>query len=257
MLQREYGALPKLDATDSEPERIDYAFIQNVWETRATTFERLLFWSMIGKVLESALRQLDSHLLGMAITVAQLMPPSADGRIHSLREVAGRASSPWSSNLEHHMLFLGAESLAGHVVSHGRTEFIDDLRVQTTLLPVYQMAYEVSAAAYPIMYANRVAGCLVCSSTQPEYFHPAWRRALIQDYTWLLAPAFPPDHFFEIKQIELRLMPPPEVQYTQFVTFQRRVIALMKEAYKASDFLTRPQAEQLVWQQLEEELLRF
>ncbi len=43
LLQREYGALPKLDATDNEPERIDYAFIQNVWETRATTPERLLF----------------------------------------------------------------------------------------------------------------------------------------------------------------------------------------------------------------------
>jgi hypothetical protein len=153
------------------------------------------------------------------------------------------------------MQFLGAESLAGYVTSCCRSEFIDDLQSQTTFLPVYQTEYEMSTMACPIMYANRVAGCLLFSSTQPRYFQAEARRTLINDYAHLLAPAFQPAHFFAPEQIELQIMPPLEAQQAMFATFQQRVNALMTEAYHASRLLPRLQAEELAWQQIEGELL--
>ncbi len=254
LLQREYGQMQEIEAMP-QGEKIDYAFIQQIWEAWATTPAHLQFWTLSGKILESALRQLDAHSMGMAITIAQLMSPSPQGTIRSLHEIAGLGSHPWPPNLEQRMLFLGAESLAGYVVSHGRTAFIDDLRDQMNVLPIYQTEYEVSAAACPIMHAHRIAGCLIFSSTQPAYFQSEERRSLIKDYTQLLAPVFSPEQFFEPQQIQLQLMPAPEKQYKAFATFQQRVNDHMKEAYSASQLLTRLQAEQMVWQQIEEELL--
>ena len=68
---------------------------------------------------------------------------------------------------------------------------------------------------------------------------------------------FPPDQFFELAQIQLWLMPPLEIQYRTLATFQQRVNVLIKEAYTASQVLTRTQIEQQVWQQIEEELLEI
>jgi transcriptional regulator with XRE-family HTH domain len=254
LLQREYGQFQEFETAD-RPEKIDYAFIQQIWEVRATTHTHLQFWTLSDKIFESALRQLDPQQMGMSITLAQLMPPSPHGSIRSLREVAGLGSWPWSPNLEHQLLFLGAETLAGYVVSHSRVGIINDLRDRGTLLPISQREHVVSAAACPIMHANRVAGCLLFSSTQPAHFQSDGRRSLINDYTQLLALVFLPDQFFEQSQIQLWLMPPPEIQYRTFATFHQRVNRLMKEAYAVSQLLTRPQAEEQIWRQIEEELL--
>jgi len=256
LLQREYGPFQELEITD-RAEKIDYAFIQQIWEARARTPAYLQFWTLSGKIFESALRQLDPQQMGMSITLAQLMPPSAHGYIRSLREVAGLGSPPWTPNLEHLLLFLGAETLAGYVVSHGRAEVIDDLENQTTLLPFSPREHVVSVAASPVMHANRITGCLLFSSTQPAHFQSEGRRSLINDYTQLLAPVFLPEQFYELSQIQLWPMPPAEIQYRTFANFQRRVNGLLKEAYAASQLLTRLQAEEQVWQQIEEELLRL
>jgi transcriptional regulator with XRE-family HTH domain len=254
LLRQEYGPLQELEDTNL-PEQIDYLFLRHYWETRATTPAHLQFWALSSEILQNAFRQLTTKGVGLALTVAQVMPPSPQGVVHSLREVAGLGSSPWPVDLEHHMQFLGAESLVGYVASHCHAEFIDDLRQQNTILPAYRAEYEVSALVAPILYANCIAGCLLCSSNQPDYFRSEARRALLGDYTQLLASAFTPEQFVDPQQIQLQLMPPRQVQQTTFATFQTRVNALLKEAYQSSRLLTRPQAEQQVWQQLEEDLL--
>lgn len=256
LLQREYSHFQEASISDGQG-KIDYAFIQQVWEARATTPAHLQFWTLSGKILESALRQFDPQRMGMCITLAQLMPPSPLGSIRSLREVARLGNPPWSPNLEHRMRYLGAETLAGSVVSHGCAEFVDDLRVQARALHICQGEYEVSAAGCPIMYANRVAGCLLCASTQAAQFQSQEQRSLIKDYTQLLAQVFPPELFFEPPQIQLWLMPTPEIQDRTLATFQQRVNAHMREAYTTSQAVTRAQIEQQVWQQMEEELLEI
>jgi hypothetical protein len=107
------------------------------------------------------------------------------------------------------------------------------------------------------MYANRVAGCLLVSSTQPRYFVSQNRLALIADYAHLLALAFTPQQFYPLEWIELQLMPPLAVQRQLFATLQHRIKQMLQEAFLDSRSLRREEAEQLAWQQLEEELLHL
>jgi uncharacterized protein YlzI (FlbEa/FlbD family) len=50
-------------------------------------------------------------------------------------------------------------------------------------------------------------------------------------------------------------MPPAEVQHELFATFQQRIIEQMKALPNTKRIVTRMEAEQIVWQQLEEELI--
>ena len=133
-------------------------------------------------------------------------------------------------------------------------EAIGDLK-EATLLPAYQTEHEVSALASPILYANRVAGCLLFSSTQRNYFLSPARQALISGYTRLLALAFEPEEFYPMSLIELRLMPPIQVQRELFAEFQQRVYTVVLESYNMQRSLTYQEAEQAAWQQIEEELI--
>jgi hypothetical protein len=247
-----------LDQTPPEPARhLDPDFLRGVWKMRAETTSLLLFWTLCNHVLQHALRQLDPERAGMSITVAQCMPPAQDGMISSLREVFGRGTPPWPTDMEREAMFLGAESLVGYVVSLCHPEAIGDLRTEETHLPSYQVGYEVSAAAFPLMYTNRVAGCLLVSSTIPNHFAVPGRFQLIQDYAYQIAEAFTPEQFYPLEQIRLRLMPSFEMQYPLLVTLQDRINRLMLRAHSDGNHppLTRLQAEALIWQQLEEELL--
>ena len=242
---------------DALPPGLPPALVNEVLETRASSSDNQRYWTICRQVLQHALRQLDPDPVGMAITVVRCMPPTPDGKIHSLRENIGLGNAPWESDLEPKALFLGAESLAGHVTQTGRYEQIPDLKMQSSFLPAYQTAYEVSAAAYPIKYAHRVAGCLLLSSTQPEYFLSEARRTLIQNYANLLALAFEPQEFYPPELIQLALMPPLQVQQSYFVGYRQEILKLMRESTQTEHPLTMTQAEELAWQQIEAILLQL
>jgi hypothetical protein len=258
LIRQEYGdtALPE-HVGASLVDRIDYAFLRHIWHARATTSLRLLFWTVCGQVLEHAVRQLDPGQVGLCISVVQCVPPVGDGKVFTLRETRGRGTSPWPAESPNYsLMFLGAESLAGYAVSCCSEQIIDDLREPAQgLQPSYRTAHEVSAIAQPIMYANRIAGSLLCSCTLPGYFRLEARRSLIADYTQLVAQSLPLEQFFAPEQIGLQIMPPLEVQQAKFATFQQRVTDLMQEENRRSRFLTRQQAEARIWQQFAEELL--
>jgi len=240
---------------DRSSQEISYQFIMEVLETRATTPTPLRFWSITRLVLQQALRQFDPERVGLAITVVRCMPPGKDNKIHSLRETVGLGTPPWGGDLEEKALLLGAESLAGHVTVSCRLEQIGDLRVNRTFLPAYQVEHEVSAVACPIMYASHVAGCLLLSCTQPNYFLPEDRLSLVRGYTHLLSLAFEPDDFYSPQCFDLRIMPPPNVQEQHLAGFRMRVLKLMQGSPNSQTRLASPQAEQMAWQQLEETLL--
>jgi hypothetical protein len=182
------------------------------------------------------------------------MPPR-EQKIRSLRESVGLGTPPWGGDLEEKALLLGAESLAGHVTVSCRLEHIGNLQTNKTFLPAYQVEHEVSAAACPIMYACRVAGCLLLSSTQPDYFAPEARLSLIRGYTSLVALAFNPDEFYNPGQIALHIMPPPDKQQEHFTGFRQRVLQHMQESAMREAHLASTDAEQLEWQYIEERLL--
>jgi len=227
-------------------------FYTRVFSARASINESLRFWSICTLILQQALGQLDPDRLGMAITVVRCMPPFNGGKIRCLRESVGQGTPPWSGDLEQQGMLLGAESLAGYVVTTCRPAAIQNIPQDRSPLPAHQAAFEVSAAAHPILFTGRLAGCLLISSTQPNYFLSPARLSLIQSYADLVALAFESEDFYESQDIELQMMPSHEVQKNYFANFRQRVTQVMKE-HPAHNL----QAEQMVWQQLEEELLQL
>jgi len=123
--------------------------------------------------------------------------------------------------------------------------------------PTCQGEYEVSAAGFPIFYASRIAGCLLLSSTQPNYFLPPSRPSLIQGYTNLVALAFEPEDFYPHTLVDLRVMPPLHVQQTYFAGFRQRIRKRMQESLTTQHPLKLTLAERLVWQELEEIFLQL
>ena len=198
--------------------------------------------------------QLDPQRLGMAVIVVRCIPPTHGNKVRSLREVIGCGTPPWESTLENHSILLGAESLAGYVVSTGHFAENQNLRELPGRDPGYPGQWEESAVAAPIMFAVGIAGCLLVSSTQPNYF-TATRSKLVESYAELIALAFDRQEFYAPEQIALGILPSFEVQQPIITGYRQRVIDLVRQALRNHQPLTTLQAEQLVWQQLEEELL--
>src|SRR5258708_12384815 len=117
LVEEEYVEISDSPSGD-QPDGVEYAFIRQVFETRATTPANLLFWSLSRRVIQQALRRLDPERVGMSITLVQCMPPSSDGKIHSLRDSVGLATPPSPPALQQKAIFFIADSLPSHVFPH-------------------------------------------------------------------------------------------------------------------------------------------
>lgn len=255
LLDQEHLVPGEEDESNASGE-LPYSFIMQVHDTYATIPDALRPWTIFRLILQHALRQLDPERLGMAVTIVQCMPPTHDGLIHSLREVTGLGTPPWEGDLDNYALFLGAESLAGYVVMVQHPEAVQNLKTDTTLVPAYQTEHEVSAIASPILFANRTAGCLLISSTQPNYFLSQARISLIHGYARLIALAFEPHEFYPPTIIQLSIMPPTSVQRELLKTFRQRVHNILKDSFSIQQWLSSKDAEQQAWQQIEEEMMK-
>jgi len=245
-----FAAAMRDEARQGESTVIPSEFYERVLHTRADTPQSLLFPLLWDLILQQALEHLDPRRQGMVIMVATCMPPSTGQKVRSLRERTGRGTPPWRRDLEQQAIFLGAESLAGHVIGSLHLEVNQDLRDEHTRSPGYRGPWEESAAAVPIMSMGKVAGSLLVSSAQRDYFLPS-RCKLIESYAELIALAFAPEDFYEPRQINLGVLPPYGVQQPYISGFRKRVLAVMQQ---------QPmhvfEAEQLVWHQIEAELLQ-
>lgn len=235
-------------------QQISPEFFAHVLNIRTTTTENLRFWRISDEVLKQALLQLDPNHLGMAVMLIQCMPPSPiDGKVRSLRERTGKGTPPWTADLEHDVLFLGLESLSGYSIEVRHIVSDDDLR-QSKPFPAVQDGYEVSAAAHPIRFEGRIAGCLLASSTQPKYFSQE-RLNLLATFSDLISLAFDEKDFYPASMIELRVIPKPEIQRPILANFRQRLTAKFQQAAQQSQQLSNAQIEMAVWQEIEAELL--
>ncbi len=238
------------DLTGDASNEIPSEFYRRVFNAHAGTNPTLRYWSISSLILQQALSQLDPDRKGLAMTVVRCMHTSESKKIRSLRESVGKGTPPWPSDLEQKGMFLGAESLAGYVVTTCHPAQIQNI-FEDKSLPAHSVEHEVSAAAHPLLYTGRIAGCVLISSTQPEYFISQARNALIGEYANLLALAIEPEEFDDPRDIELMMMPSHAEQKKYFATFRQRVTqALMTTS------MNNLQAEQHVWEHLEEELLQ-
>jgi hypothetical protein len=259
LLKDEKGLRDVVNLTaDEEVKEIPTEFYANVLTARATTNATLRFWSTCHLILQQALGQLDPDHLGMSLWVARCMPPSGPyQKVRSLRESVGLGTGPWAGNLEQHAMFLGAESLAGNVVTLGRPGIIPDIEKEPPITPYTLVEHEKSAAIYPILYAGRIAGVLLVSSAQKNYFLSQAHTDLVQRYADLVALAFDPPNFYPPEQIALCVMPSSDDQRAYFAKFRQLVADTMRQAAHRNRPVNNVQADMLVWQQLEDDLLKL
>lgn len=248
--------LPSAEDADQEvlAGKIPSDFYASVLDAVAMTREEHRFFTISNRVLSQALGQLDPNNLGMALSIAQCVPPLPGQKVRSLREIVGRATAPWQSTLSQEALFLGIESLAGYALAKGRVYVAHSRTDQLGFYTVRWEEWEESAIACPIMREGRYAGCLVASSTQPGYFL-LYRQTLMERYAQLLTLAFEPEDFYDQQDIQLLPMPAREVQFERSTNFRERISQIILEANRKGQVMDIRQAERLVWQQLEEELL--
>src|SRR5260370_26546815 len=242
---------------DVVPKEIARSFYTHVLDTYVATPPSLRFWSICPLILQHILEHLDPEQRGMELLVVRCMPPAGqDQKIHSLREYVALGTPPWQTDLEERNLFLGAESLADYAGSPCHTAVIQNLQQDHSFLPAQQEENERSAATFPLMLASHIAGCLLVSSTQPQYFHRP-RLAVLKQYTNLLVLAFQTEEFYDPATIELHMMPSQRVQQPYFATFRQRVAAGLAQAKAMQQPLPSHHAEHLARQQLEQELLQI
>ncbi|HLI68312.1 MAG TPA: GAF domain-containing protein [Ktedonobacteraceae bacterium] len=235
-------------------EVVPSAFFRQLLKDRASVVESMQFWQISTAVLDEALRLLDPHHLGLAVTPVLCMPP-IEGKIRSLREHGGRGTFPWVSDLSHLSTFLGMNSLAGHVVQNGRAASVRDIEHEQ-IIPAfsYPENLEKSSAAAPIWLEGKIAGCLLASSAQLDYFTQS-RMDLLDTLASIYSLALNPGDFYDLDQVHLRYMPHPDVQQIHLQSYRERVARLMTDADEAGQPLSCAQAEMCAWREIEDILL--
>lgn len=205
-------------------------------------------------LLQQALEQLDPVRRGMSISLICCTHPRVGRKVRSLREIGGMGTLPWKHDLEQKTTFLGAESLVGSVVSRCRRVLVNS-REELTFSSVRWTEHEQSAVAFPICRHGRVAGCLLSASAVPHYFTET-HLSLLERYSHLASLIFEPDEFFGLADLDLQLMPEYELQVPYFQNFNQRVSRKFTDALTQSTHISLQDARQLVWQEIEEELLQ-
>lgn len=239
------------------PEEIPSIFYRQVIQAHVTLPQALHFSSVCDTILLQALMQLDPNRVGMEITIVQCMPPVRDNIVKSMRESIGRGTPPLTRELEQRTIFLGAESLAGYAATNGRLYTVRSREEGVNLFPVHWIGPEESAVACPIMRADTIAGCLLVSSIQPDYFASPSRSTLIQHYADLLVIAFEQNQFYKHETLMLHSMPRYEKQGSIIHTFRSRVVQLMLRSQREQIEMDIIQAEQQIWREIEQELLDY
>lgn len=207
-------------------------------------------------ILQQAVKQFDPHYQGISINLVCCMPPRVGRtRVRSLREVSGKGTWPWAHDLEQKTMFLGAESLVGHMLTQSRPLVINS-RQEITFFPANWTQHECSVAAFPILWQARVAGGLLVSSAL-EGFFTAERVSLLEHYSYLAALIFKPEEFYQLSDIDLGMMPSEDAQIPYFRDFHQRISQKFADALLTENRITLQEARELVWQDLEDELLRI
>ncbi|GAC1645537.1 MAG: hypothetical protein NVS4B12_11690 [Ktedonobacteraceae bacterium] len=204
------------------------------------------YWQVTQAIFEYALLHLDSDRRGLAITYANLMPAHEDG-FHSLREAAMRGNYPWPFSLESRA-YLGSTTLAGTAAMLQRLQTWDNLDNEERL-QVDIDEFERSAAACPVMYAGRIAGVLIISSTQPGFFADPMACKAVTEYAQLLALALQPKDFYPCALLHLRPMLEVKWQRAEIGhSYVNRIIT-----YARKHMISRQDAEQHVLIEMEQE----
>ncbi len=231
---------------------IPTAFYARVLHAYTTTTPILRTSTVGALIIQQLLSQIDPLGVGTIVIVSQCVHPPPGCKVRSLRVTQYRMTVHYGFFLEHRTFFLGAESQMGIALSAGHPSLIQTEEELLRVFPTHYFDQNKSSVAYPILLESRAAGALYIASVQNNYFSQAHQN-LISSYVDLIALAFEPEDYYDLQEIGLSIMPPFHMQQSLLANFQNRVTRQMLMAAQKSYLLTRTQAEQVVWQEIEEE----
>jgi hypothetical protein len=231
---------------------IPFDFYARLLAAYAHTDSSLASWSISHLGLLQALTQLDPERLGLEIILLQCTPPVAGQPVRTLCERAGIGAHAQERGVGWHVAFRGAESFAGYAISYGRPAVIQDLSIDPGLF-ISLDGTEKSIAAYLLQRRGQIAGCLLVTSPQLDYFSQA-RCDLVNQYANLLALAFSDEDFYPPNRIVLhKLAWHVARQQDTNMQFPALVMKVLQEAHPGT--LLQADAERMVLHKLEADLL--
>jgi hypothetical protein len=255
LISKEFPTFLLTDVENQQQlQEISATFYAQVLETYTSNPIQLRTSTVSALILRHMLAQLDAHQTGLALIIVKCTTPPSGKKVRSLFQTHGRGTNLWSILQDNHAHFYGAESQAGHALITGHPIILQSRAERKRLFPVHDALYEQSSAVYPILLGERTSGCLGIISAQENYFTSAHLK-LIEAYVDLLVLAFEPHEFYDLRSIELGIMPDYNQQILALTHVQQRVMQHMIQAMRQQRQMTRPEAERIVWQELEEELL--
>jgi len=208
--------------------------------------EEARFWQISQAIFDHALQHLDPELMGLAITYAKLMPPREDG-IHSLLELSIRGHSPWPELFDS-KAYLGSTTLAGAAIMTQRLQIWSSTDNNSRIL-VEIDENEHSACAVPVIRGAHVAGVLIVSSTQPDFFRDPVHSQAVNEYALLLNIGLNSRDFYPFSLLSMRPMPTLKWQREQIAQFYAdRIIT-----YARKHATSRRESEFYVQRELEME----
>ena len=227
-----------------------------VLATRAYTPANQRFWTIANLILRQAIEQFDASDQGVAVWITRCMRNDNEEveKIRSLYVALGYHTRK-CERLEQERMFLGIESAEGEALATGHPIVYQDLRHAGFLTPKTPVVEHCCAAVYPITGQGQVAGTFSVAGMSADYFLLPERATLVQLYSELLSLAFAPTDFVPREKLFLGVMPGYHVQKNHTTHFRQRVAALMGEEFRRGRSIGTIEAEALVWQKLEEELL--
>ncbi|MDQ2884505.1 MAG: hypothetical protein M3Y39_00270 [Chloroflexota bacterium] len=236
-----------LDTTPTGIREVRKDIYRRVLELVATISEEdTRFWQVSQAIFEYALQHMDAERQGLAITFARLMPARKDG-IHSLREAAMHGNPPWPFDIES-KAYLGSTTLAGTAVTMQRMLVWNSVG-SGDRLQVEVDDFEASACAVPVTRGNSIAGALIVSSTQPDFFNDPMASQAVLEYAQLLATALSEADFQPHSRLNLRPFPDLKSQREHITrSYVGRILT-----YARKNGRSRTEAELMVRAEMEEE----
>lgn len=255
--EKKTGNLSLLLASEEQvTPRIPSELYSLVLAARAHTPGHLRFWTIANMILRQAMEQLEAsgQVITMWITRCMRNDDKKAKKIRSLQLTLGYCNRKLE-RIEQEGMFLGVEAAEGEALAMGHPIIYQNLRQAGFLTPKTPVMDHCSAAIYPITYQGLVAGTFSVASMSADYFLMPERATLVQHYSELLSLAFAPADFVSRENMLLGLMPDYSVQKNSFADFRQRVTTVIGENLQQGKSIGTIEAENIIWQNLEEELL--
>ena len=207
--------------------------------------EETRMWQVTQALFDYALLHIDAEHLGLVVAYAAPIQPR-NGEIHSLYEVSRRSNDPCLTPIEA-TAFLGSTSLAGAAAVMQRLQVWHDTEGGRTLFEKDEFVR--SSCAAPVLRNGLLAGVLIFSSPQPDFFKNPLICQAVGEFALLMAVAISDSAFQPPSLLNLRPMPDLSWQRRRIAdTYLHRVII-----YAGKHTIARHAAELQVQLELEME----